>query len=320
MKSILIVLIIVFGSLVGRSQDYERIVMSTQDSNHFYFGDGESTDLFYDVLKPKNKPVGVLVIFPSGGQLVENLEKEISLPQNAIEQNMLVVIPSFNWGTFQRIPDIEFLNEVFKNVCEKYHVSKDHFVFCGLSNGGMVSLTYAIHAEKFQSTYLKPIGVIGLDPFLDNARFYRYCEREVKRGFSEAGVAESKFFLNVYNQIYGGPPDEYPEAYMEASTYSFGAPKGGNTQFLNDVGILMFSDLNTDFLINQRRRDLYDWNGIDIVSFVNQLKINGNPNASVIISQNQGKRMDGTANPHSWSILQDDVVMKWINDLLDAKK
>ena len=36
------------------------------------------------------------------------------------------------------------------------------------------------------------------------------------------------------------------------------------------------SSLNLYDLLNERKRDLYDWNGADIVAFVNQLKINGN--------------------------------------------
>ena len=55
----------------------------------------------------------------------------------------------------------------------------------------------------------------------------------------------------------------------------------------------MYTDLDVDYLLNDRHRDLYDWNGIDIVAFVNQLKINGNQNADVFISQGKGVRLDG---------------------------
>ena len=78
----------------------------------------------------------------------------------------------------------------------------------------------------------------------------------------------------------------------------------------------MHSDLNLDYLLNQRKRDLYDWNGIDIVAFVNQLKINGNKNAEVIITQNKGVRLDGTKHPHSWSIMDTQDTMQWILKLI----
>ena len=79
----------------------------------------------------------------------------------------------------------------------------------------------------------------------------------------------------------------------------------------------MFTDLDSDWLINERHRDLYDWNGIDIVSMVNQLKLIGNQNANVIVSQGKGIRLDGSRNPHSWSILQTDTCIKWMLNLME---
>ena len=78
----------------------------------------------------------------------------------------------------------------------------------------------------------------------------------------------------------------------------------------------MFTDLDTDWLINQRHRDLHDWNGIDIISMINQLKIMGNENARVIVSQGKGVRLDGTKNPHSWSIMDSEVCLNWLLETL----
>lgn len=301
----------------GMAQTPNKVHLTNEDPYHYYIGDGEVTELFFYEMSPVNKPIGVLVIFPSGGQLVDDLLSEITLHQEAVKNDLLVIVPSYNWGTFRKVPDIEFLNGLFKQVVETHNVSKDKFVFCGLSNGGMISLSYAYQSNKSQNTFLKPKGVIALDPPLDYARFYRYCEREVARNYSPAGVGEAKFFLNSYNTIYHGGPDEFPQSYVEWSIYSHGAVKGGNTQYLTDIPVLMYSDLNTDFLINDRHRDLYDWNGLDIVAFVNQLKLNGNENATVVISQNKGVRTDGTINPHSWSILNTAQSMNWILEMLN---
>ncbi len=75
--------------------------------------------------------------------------------------------------------------------------------------------------------------------------------------------------------------------------------------------------MDTDWLINERHRDLHDWNGIDIISMINQLKILGNENAKVIVSQGKGFRLDGTKNPHSWSIMNSEVFLNWILETLD---
>jgi hypothetical protein len=298
------------------SQDLEKIQVQATDPYSLYVNDGDSTNLYYYQILPEGRPKGVLVILPSGGEKTEALIHQITLHMEAAKNGLLVIIPSVNWGTDDRLPEISFLDTIFKRVVEQHKVSKDNFIFCGLSNGGMISLRYAINAVKESNTYLIPKGIIGLDPPLDFAHFYAYCEREISRDFTPAGVGEAKWMLGNYHAIYGGSPAEFPQHYIDASVFSYGEKGGGNAKYLSEIAIRMHSDLNLNYLLNERKRDLYDWNGTDIVAFVNQLKINGNTNAEVIITQNEGVRSDGSIHPHSWSIMKTDGAIKWILNLL----
>lgn len=312
----LIPFLFLFISHSAISQSLEKIHVQSIDPNALYVNDGDSTNLYYYQIVPKSEPIGVLTILPSGGETTENLIQQISLHEKAAENGILVIIPSINWGTDDRLAEISFLDTIFKQVVDKYSPPKDKFILCGLSNGGMISLRYGINAVKDSNTYIIPKGIIGLDPPLDFAHFYKYCEREIKRDYTPAGVAEAKWMLENYNTIYGGSPEAFPEEYINASTFSYGAEAGGNAKYLTDIAIRMHSDLNLDYLLNQRKRDLYDWNGTDIVAFVNQLKVNGNKNAEVIITQNKGIRMDGTKHPHSWSIMETNDTVQWILELI----
>ena len=315
MKYYILILTLLFTS-ASFSQELEKVIISESDPYHYYVFDGDSTEIFYYKIVPESEPIGVLTIFPSGGEKIENLLEQIDLHKVAYENGLLVVIPSYNMGTFQKIPDLEFIDKIFEQVVEDHSVSKENFFLCGLSNGGMVSLKYGIAAVRDSSTYITPKGIIGLDPPLDLVRLYKYCEREIDRDFSESGVAEAKWLLDSYNMIFQGSPDEQKQKYIEASIYSYRVEGGGNAKFLNNIPILMYSDLNVDFLINQRKRDLHDWNGIDIVSFVNQLKINGNKKAELVLTRNKGVKLDGTTNPHSWSIMDTNKTIEWILALL----
>ena len=180
-----------------------------------------------------------------------------------------------------------------------------------------MALSYGIQAVRDSSTFINPKGIIGVDPPLDLIRFYNYCEREIKRNYSEAGVQEAEWLIKLYNMAFGGPPEEAREHYIHSSIFTYDEESGGNAQYLNNTNILMYSDLNIDFLINERGRDLYDWNGSEIVAFVNQLKLNGNKNAEVVISQNKGRRANGQVHPHSWNILDADKTIKWMNQLIE---
>ncbi len=310
MKLVLILLLVLTQSAIA--QTIEKVHVQKEDPYHLYIRDGDSTNLYYYKMVPEGKPKAVLAILPSGGELTESVLMQISLHEEAVKNGLLVVVPSVNWGTDDRTPEIEFLDKIFKQVVEEHKAPKDKFILCGLSNGGMISFKYAINAVKESNTFLTPKAIIGLDPPLDYARFYRYCEREIERNFHPGGVAEAKWMRDNYNRVYEGSPDEFPQNYIDASTFSYGAKDGGNAKYLNHIAVRMHTDLNVNYLINERKRDLNDWNGTDIVAFVNQLKINGNKNAEVIVTQNKGVRLDGTVHPHSWSIMDTDDTIKWI--------
>ena len=309
------------GKFIGSDttifDNMEKVMVSSNDPHSLYINDGKSnTNLFYYKMIPKIEPLGVLTIIPSGGETTEGLIQQISLHKEAVKKGLIVIIPSINWGTDDRVAEISFLDKIFKQIVSEHKAPKDKFILCGLSNGGMISFKYGINAIKDQNTFIIPKGIIGLDPPLDFAHIYKYCEREIERNFTPAGVAEAKWMLQNYNTIYGGSPEEFPNEYINSSTFSYGAEAGGNAKYLTNIGIRMHSDLNLDYLLNQRERDLYDWNGTDIVAFVNQLKINGNKNAEVIITQNKGIRLDGTKHPHSWSIMDTDDTIEWILEII----
>ena len=305
-------------TITGAGQDFERILLNENDTSKLYINDGDSNELYYLQLVPKTTIKGAVVIFPAGGETTSDLIKQIKIPQLAYEQGVATIIPSINWGTESREAEIRLLDDIFQKVIDEHNIPKENFVLGGLSNGGVISLTYAQQAVKEKgSTYLLPKGIFGLDVPLDKAHFYEYCQREIKRNFSQVGMNEARWFLNQFNQLYGGSPEEFPARYVAASIYSNGAESGGNAKYLKDMPIRMYTDLDVDWLMNQRRRDLYDWNGTDIVAMINDLKLMGNTDASVVITMGKGVRLDGRRHPHSWSIMDNQDCMDWILELLE---
>ena len=321
MKNTFISLSLILITLLGKAQEFEKIMLDFEDTANLYVNDGDATSLFYLQLVPASQPIGALVILPSGGETVEDLLKQIELPALAYQSNVLTIIPSINWGTETRMEEINMLNNIFQDICKAYGVPTENFVLGGLSNGGMISIGYAEASQKNpESTYLTPKGVFGLDVPLDKRHLYNYCVREIERSFSQAGMNEARWLLNNFHTTYGGSPEEFPEEYIEASLYSYGEENGGNAQYLKNIPIRMYTDLDVDWLVNQRRRDLYDWNGTDIVAMINDLKLMGNPNANVLVSMGKGVRLDGRKHPHSWSIMDNEDCMSWTLGLFGAKE
>jgi len=298
------------------AQNFEKITLKKIDEHNLYVNDEDANSLHYYIQYPKEKVKGAVILMPASGETTEAVIQQISLNEKTYGNNIAIIIPSINWGTDDRVPEIDVLNTIFKNLVEQKQFPKNNFVLGGLSNGGIIALTYVQKSiQNPEQTYLKPAGILAIDTPLDKIRLYQYCEREINRNFSEAGMAEAKWMLDYYQNLYGGTPTQVPEKYIESSIYSFGVKNGGNALYFKNMPILMFSDLDTDWLINERHRDIYDWNGIDIVAFINQLKLLGNNNANVIISQGKGFRLDGSKHPHSWSIMDTNKSFDWLKEL-----
>lgn len=317
MKKVITLFCLALISISGYSQEIEKITLDVKDDWNLYLNDEQSDQLFYLRLVPKSKAIGVLVILPMAFEKVEDTLKQIDLHNKAVEQGLIVVVPSINWGTEDRIKDFEILDKIFAQIIDQYDVPKEKFILGGLSNGGMISIKYAQKSvQNPEQTLLKPLGVFGLDTPLDISHLYEYAEREIKRNFSEAGMNEARGMIEKYNRTYGGSPTEFPEKYIEASMYSYGVENGGNAVYLKDMPIRMYTDLDINWLLNERHRDLYDWNGTNIVAMINELKLMGNRDANVIITMGKGFRLDGRRHPHSWSIMDTNDCMNWIKTLL----
>lgn len=295
------------------AQEFEKIPSSYQDSSYLYINDGDSDSLFHYQLIPHQKPKACLIIIPASGEMVEDVIPQLKIPQAAATKGIMTLIPSINWGTVDRQSEAAFLDTLINACMAKYDIPANKFVLGGLSNGGVIALRYAQLAVMDSSqTLIKPAAVFGVDPPLDLARLYHYCERELERGISEAGIAEARWLKNYYGTNFGGSPAEVPQTYQYFSIYSYGAENGGNAELLLETPLRFYTDLDLDYLLNKRHRDLYDWNGSDIVAMVNELKMQGHPNVEVKISTGKGLRPNGQRHPHSWSIIDNDDLLNWL--------
>ncbi len=294
------------------SVERERFTLQQQDPHQLYINDGDSTMLFYDLYRTTDRTSGILILIAGAGELTTSIPKQSDLVTTALANGITVVIPSHNFGTLKRIHDITFLNQVINHVLTNQVPESTPVVIGGFSNGGMLALSYGIRSVQKGDTRIIPAGIIAVDPPVDFKSFYAYTQREITRSSSDIGMQEAKFIQQLFHHEFGGSPHEIPHMYEEYSPYSYDLPHGGNANYLTEIPIRIHTDLNTEFLIEQRNRDLYDWNGARLIAFARQLKANGNKDVSLVVSKNKGVRSSGEPHPHSWNIVMQENTIDWI--------
>ena len=292
----------------------KKYTIAIIDSNEIYINDGNLKNLFYYALSPKSQISGVLVLFPSTGELVEDVfNNNIILSKIASDSNLLVIVPSINFNLCLDKFSLEFTNAAFKDVVKTFNLSKNNFVFGGFSLGGMNAIRYTEMAyENTKLTFIVPEAVYGVDPPLDLSRLYYSFENIIERNVFAPAVIESKSYLYKFNTQFGGSPDKFSDKYIQNSMYSKSQKNGGNSQYLKNVPVRIYSDPDIDWQLKYRYCDYYDMNALDQTAMINQLRIIGNSKAEYINALGKGYRLNGMRHPHSWSLVEPIDCIQWV--------
>jgi hypothetical protein len=324
MKHFFTLLIILFP-IYGNAQDanefensYEEYLVKNMlervDSTFIYVNDGDSQELFYYTISPKDHIYGSLVLFPSTWETAESvIENNLELIKIAHSKDILIVIPSINYNLYLDGVSLSFLNATFQNLLEKYAPPSDKFVFGGFSLGGMNAIRYTEMAYENQSTtLLKPLAVYGVDPPLDYERLYNSFLRSIEKNYSDVAMAEAEDYIQHMNQKFGGPPEDFRDVYIQYSMYSKSQKDGGNAKYLASIPIRIYCDPDIDWQLTERRMDLSDMNAFDQTAMINHLLLMGNKDAEFINALGKGYRLDGRRHPHSWSLVDPKECVDWI--------
>ncbi len=320
------------GNLLDLDEPYltllKKNASSLIDTANIYQGDGESNSLFYYTLKPKVSKA-VLVLFPSA---FESCESVISCNKNLIQKSfdkgIMTVVISSNFNRSLSLDNfaLEFINTTFLEIITKYNTPKEKFILCGLSLGGMNALRYTeMSQDKNYHTSIKPIAVIGVDPPVDEMGLYNRALDEVNLYQTDSAkldngqlnaLAEGKMLVSDFDVTYGGSPELTPQKYIQHSPYTRTEQDGGNAKYLLNIPTIIYCDPDINWHLKNRQRDYYHINASDQTALINFLTLKGNKNAEFVASIGKGYRLDGTRHPHTWTIIETDNCIKWIEQII----
>lgn len=320
------------GTLLDLDKPYLEVlkknISSVIDTANIYLGDGESKSLFYYTLTPKTVKA-VLVLFPSSFESCEDvISNNKKLIQKSFDKGIMTLVLSSNFNSSLSLDNfaLNFINQTFTEITTKSNVPKDKFILCGLSLGGMNALRYTEMAQdKNFITSIKPIAVIGVDPPVDEMGLFHRAQDEVtlyqpdslklNKGQQNA-LAEGKMLVADFKDLYGGTPEQTPTKYIQHSPFSRTEKDGGNAKYLLKIPTKIYCDPDINWHLINRQRDYYHINASDQTALINYLTLNGNKNAEFKSCIGKGYRLDGTRHPHSWSIIDTEDCIKWIEQLI----
>lgn len=271
----------------------------------------------YMAISPDDRPIKACLVLIDGFGMSKpkDVLVQTDLPIYAAKQGILTIIPTLKTGgTFFAVDEASqsSLKEIVEEVVVKYKLSGKNLYIGGFSIGGTCALKYAQLANQLNYT-IKPKAVFAVDSPLDWERFYNASMR-IKRISKQDNVTfEVKYMLDRIVKEMGGEPKNALNNYHKYSPYSLSDTSQANIKHLIDTPIMCISEPDVNWWLQNRGYDFDNMNISDMAGMINELKRLGNDRATLVTTVNKGYRQpDLKRHPHSWSIADPSMVLKWL--------
>lgn len=272
-------------------------------------------DAGYTLILPKSKPVKGVVVFFNSGRDTSSNEFEMRLYTEAVKRGVASLY--LTTGT-----QFEFLFEetAFQKLDGYLHraitengLPKDRLLFAGMSLAGTRAMKFGIWCQQGKSAhYIFPKAIAVCDAPLDMVRFWEQLTRSKNLKLNEITASEAEWVTSVLEHNLGGIPSDNISAYYAYSPYCHEVENGGQVAVLKNTPFRAYTEPDVQWWMKNRGNDYYSMNAMDAAAAVNQLKILGNINAELILTENKGYRPDGSRHPHSWSIVDNGELVEWL--------
>jgi hypothetical protein len=209
------------------------------------------------------------------------------------------------------------LDNLIHHIYSNYSIPKDNLFIGGISASGTRALRFVQYCVQGKSKYnTKVKGVFSVDPPLDLERFYNSAHQH-KENFKDGMLWEAELMEKVFPEKMGGSPQAYPNAYLSYSVFSHSKPKKSKAIDLLRTSLLFIHEPDIDWWITERGASYYDINSYDIAAITNFLRLAGHKDLEHITTTGKGFNRKGERKCHSWTIVDEAYLIKWMLDRLD---
>ncbi|WP_211220141.1 hypothetical protein [Hugenholtzia roseola] len=288
-----------------------RQIKSNLKIEKIFLDKSDTTKNCYTIIYPPKQPWGgYLFLIPGFGETAENVLQQTDLPKRLAQNGILTVIPTFQDGIFSFSVDSlsqQSLDRILNDVITKYKFADQKFYVGGFSIGGSCAIKYA------ENSTVKPAAVFAIDPPLDFERFYNSAKRNIRLSKVSEVNQENIYMIDRLEKETGGSPQTNITEYYNLSPYSFSDTTQTAVKKLINIPLRIYTEPDINWWLNERGADFTNINATECSSMINELNRLGNKNAELITTQNKGYRKpDNKRHPHSWSIVDNDELIKWL--------
>ena len=276
-----------------------------------YLDNKDTTKNFYTIIYPPKLPwTGYIFLVAGFGETAEKVLQQTDLPKKLALNGILTIIPTFQDGVLSFGVDSlsqQSFGRILRDVTTRHKLIDQPFYLGGYSIGGSCILKYAEESD------IKPNAVFAIDPPIDFEQMYNSSKRNLRLSVNTEPNGESVFLLKKIKEIMNGTPENAIANYQKISPYSFSDTSQTAIKKLLKVPLRIYTEPDIHWWMKERGMDYTSMNSTLHSAMINELNRLGNRNAKLIITLNKGYRKpDNNRHPHSWSIIDNDELIKWL--------
>lgn len=252
----------------------------------------------YTAITVDAAPDSYLLLFPGFGEYPQDVLASTDMPLELARSGIAVFIPVLQNGSesygFSNESQ-ECLNEIVATIRQRYNLHDMPYFAGGFSMGGATAVKFA------QTHPVKPNALFAIDSPLDYKRFLYATKRDIE-------VYNKDSQDSIYSQLYAAI-----DRIKDDSPYEIGDSAHFSIKPLINVPVRYYIEPAEDWWLNNRQTDVLGLNIMDGSCFINDLRLLGNDRAELIVTHNKGyRRANGQRHPHSWSIVDNKNLLKWL--------
>ncbi len=257
------------------------------------------------------KQNAILILFPCFPCDAHNTEQEFNIVDVATLNNIAVLMMNFNAHLWLYEKDKKSLEKQIIDALTRNKIETKNIVIGGFSSGGNVTLLLSEYL-KTSSSVLQPKGIFIVDSPIDLLGLYNASVLNVQKDKFKIAQEEAQWVVKTFDLEFG-IGDSSLEGYENNSPYLAKTHALKNLSHLNDVNIRLYTEPDTAWWNTNRLTDYANTNAYYIEQLAQDLKdLYGEKYVEFIQTTNRGYRANGTRHPHSWAIVDENELVKWI--------
>jgi hypothetical protein len=303
---VVIIFICCFVQVASFCQNAEKI---------FFDSSGDKTD-YYIAVRPAPKAIKGAIVLLTSFLPPENLLTETKLQNVAYANNLLTIMAPMKQKLFADSFAVHRISELLSDISSRFDVDTSKFVLVGYDDCGMIALRYVELTHEHPGNYpVQPKAVAGVNSHVDLFGLWNWAENQIKKNYWPGAVGDAKFYLSAMTKEIG-TIREHADTYRFLSPFCRGDEAPGHEQYLKNVPVRLYYDMDINWQLQNRRNSLYDTKMPDGSELIKRLLLSGNDQAEFVASKSPGMISNGVRNPNSLSIVDEVEFVQWVKQSL----